>query len=120
MAATTCHCYSAFRKQRAGCVGPLFISKLTTLHLHRCFQSPGTFERAARCRVREPFQISSVSQFKEETTMKFLWRNMVPAFLYAGLLLGSAAFASAQQSAPAADNTKVNARDQNQSEPTAD
>jgi hyperosmotically inducible protein len=57
--------------------------------------------------------------------MKILWRNVVPIFLFTGLLLGSAAFSRAQepagqQSAPAADNTKVNQRDQNQDEPTAD
>jgi len=57
--------------------------------------------------------------------MKVLWRNVVPVFLYTGLLLGSVALTRAQepagqQSAPAADNTKVNERDQNQDEPTAD
>ena len=57
--------------------------------------------------------------------MKFVFGAALRTFLCAVLLLGSAAFASAQeqagqQSAPAADNTKVNERDKNQNEPTAD
>jgi hyperosmotically inducible protein len=40
--------------------------------------------------------------------------------LSAGLLFGGAALASAQDSSPAADNTKMNQRDRNGAEPTAD
>lgn len=56
--------------------------------------------------------------------MKFVFGTVVRISLCAVLLLGSAAFAQAQdpagQQAPAADNTKVNERDKNQNEPTAD
>jgi hyperosmotically inducible protein len=56
--------------------------------------------------------------------MRFVFKSVIHTFLCAVLLLGSAAFAGAQQpadqqSAPAADNTKVNERDKNQNEPTA-
>lgn len=43
-----------------------------------------------------------------------------PAFALAGLLLGGAALANAQDPTPAPDNTKVNQRDVKASEPTAD
>jgi hyperosmotically inducible protein len=65
--------------------------------------------------------------FKEEqqggTTMKVFYRTAVRTFLCTGLLLGSGAFALAQeptgqQAAP--DNTKVNERDRSKDEPTAD
>jgi len=57
--------------------------------------------------------------------MKTIYRNVVRTALCTGLLLGVGAFASAQetstqQAAPAPDNTKVNERDMNQNEPTAD
>lgn len=55
--------------------------------------------------------------------MKALYRTAVRNLLCTGLLLGSGAFALAQEptSQPTApDNTKVNERDQNQNEPTAD
>ena len=55
--------------------------------------------------------------------MKFVYRTAVRTFLCTGLLLGSGAFAFAQEptSQPTApDNTKVNERDRNQNEPTAD
>ena len=56
--------------------------------------------------------------------MKFVFGTVVRTFLCAVFLLGSAAFARAQdpggQQTPAADNTKVNERDRNQNEPTAD
>jgi osmotically-inducible protein OsmY len=50
-------------------------------------------------------------------------RNVVRTFLCSGLLLGTAILTAAQEpnvQAPAADNTKVNERDRNKSEPTAD
>ena len=57
--------------------------------------------------------------------MKTIYRNAVRMLLCSGLLLGVGAFAfaqepSTQQTAPAPDNTKVNVRDMNQNEPTAD
>jgi osmotically-inducible protein OsmY len=55
--------------------------------------------------------------------MKVLYRTAVCNLLCTGLLLGSGAFALAQEptSQPSApDNTKVNERDRNQNEPTAD
>ena len=55
--------------------------------------------------------------------MKAVYRTVVRSFLCTGLLLGSGAFALAQEptSQPTApDNTKVNERDRNQNEPTAD
>ena len=57
--------------------------------------------------------------------MKTIYRNAVRMLLCSGLLLGVGAFAfaqepSTQQTAPAPDNTKVNERDMNQNEPTAD
>lgn len=57
--------------------------------------------------------------------MKVLYRTMLRTLLCAGLLLGSVALMQAQEPAsqeasPAADNTKVNQRDQSNSEPTAD
>ncbi|MGZ4965110.1 MAG: BON domain-containing protein [Limisphaerales bacterium] len=55
--------------------------------------------------------------------MKALYRTAVRNLLCTGLLLGSGAFAFAQEptSQPTApDNTKVNERDRNQNEPTAD
>ena len=53
--------------------------------------------------------------------MKIFSSAMVRIMLSAGLLLGSAALAAAQEpSSPAADNTKVNERDRNGAEPTAD
>ena len=54
--------------------------------------------------------------------MKAVYRNAVRNFMCAGLLLGSGAFALAQEpSQPTApDNTKVNERDRSQNEPTAD
>src|SRR5450759_2121846 len=56
--------------------------------------------------------------------MRFVFKSVIHTFLCAVLLLGSAAFAGAQQpagqqSAPAAENTKVNERDKHQNEPTA-
>ena len=57
--------------------------------------------------------------------MKTIYRNVVRTTLCSGLLLAVGAFASAQepatqQTAPAADNTKINERDMSQKEPTAD
>ena len=57
--------------------------------------------------------------------MKVLFRSIVRFSLCAGLLLGSVAIGHAQepanqQAAPAVDNTKMNQRDQNKAEPTAD
>lgn len=55
--------------------------------------------------------------------MKALYRNAVRNLLCTGLLLGSGAFALAQEPASqptAPDNTKVNERDRSQNEPTAD
>ena len=55
--------------------------------------------------------------------MKALYRTTVRSLLCTGLLLGSGAFALAQEPATqttAPDNTKVNERDRNQNEPTAD
>jgi hyperosmotically inducible protein len=55
--------------------------------------------------------------------MKALYRTDVRNLLCTGLLLGSGAFALAQEptSQPTApDNTKVNERDRSQNEPTAD
>jgi osmotically-inducible protein OsmY len=55
--------------------------------------------------------------------MKALYRTAVRNLLCTGLLLGSGAFARAQEptSQPTApDNTKVNERDRSQNEPTAD
>jgi hyperosmotically inducible periplasmic protein len=55
--------------------------------------------------------------------MKALYRTAVRNLLCTGLLLGSGAFAFAQEptSQPTApDNTKVNERDRSQNEPTAD
>jgi hyperosmotically inducible periplasmic protein len=58
-------------------------------------------------------------------TMKALFRNVVRMVLCTGLLLTAGVVASAQepstqQASPAPDNTKVNERDRNQNEPTAD
>jgi osmotically-inducible protein OsmY len=55
--------------------------------------------------------------------MKAFYRNTVRSLLCTGLLLGSGAFALAQEPTTqptARDNTKVNERDRNQNEPTAD
>lgn len=57
--------------------------------------------------------------------MKMFCRTAFRTLLCAGLLLGSGAFALAQeptsqQAAPAVDNTKVNERDRNKDELTAD
>ena len=57
--------------------------------------------------------------------MKVISRSMVRLSLCAGLLLGCVGFGPAQEPAgqpasPAADNTKMNQRDQSKSEPTAD
>jgi hyperosmotically inducible periplasmic protein len=56
--------------------------------------------------------------------MKALYRTAVRNLLCTGLLLGSGAFAFAQeptsQPPTAPDNTKVNERDRSQNEPTAD
>ena len=57
--------------------------------------------------------------------MKVVSRSIVRFSLCTGLLLGSVAFGRAQepanqQAAPAVDNTKMNQRDQNKNEPTAD
>lgn len=55
--------------------------------------------------------------------MKAVYSNAIRRVLCAGLLLGSAGFALAQEPAtPAAapDNTKVNERDRSKGEPTAD
>ena len=55
--------------------------------------------------------------------MKLVYRSAVRTFLCTGLLLGSGAFALAQEptTQPAApDNTKVNERDRAKSQPTAD
>jgi hyperosmotically inducible protein len=57
--------------------------------------------------------------------MKMFCRTAFRTFLCAGLLLGSGAFALAQeptsqQAAPAVDNTKVNERDRKKDELTAD
>lgn len=57
--------------------------------------------------------------------MKVMYRTTLRTLLCAGLLLGSAALVQAQeptsqQASPAADNSKVNQRDQSQNQPTAD
>jgi hyperosmotically inducible protein len=55
--------------------------------------------------------------------MKALYRTALRSFLCTGLLLGSGAFALAQEPATqptAPDNTKVNERDRSNDEPTAD
>lgn len=57
--------------------------------------------------------------------MKVVYRIAVRTLLCVGLLLGSGALAQAQEAAgqqasPAADNSKVNQRDQSKNEPTAD
>jgi osmotically-inducible protein OsmY len=55
--------------------------------------------------------------------MKALYRTAVRNLLCTGLLLGSGAFALAQEPTnqpTAPDNTKVNERDRSQNEPTAD
>ena len=56
--------------------------------------------------------------------MKVVHLTAVRTFLCTSLLLGSAALARAQeptgQQVPAVDNTKVNERDRNKNEPTAD
>ena len=57
--------------------------------------------------------------------MKVLYPTTLRTLLCAGLLLGSLAFLQAQepasgQASPAADNSKVNQRDQSKNEPTAD
>ena len=57
--------------------------------------------------------------------MKSVYRTAVRTIVCAGILLGSVALAGAQdpasqQVSPAADNSKVNQRDQSKSEPTAD
>jgi hyperosmotically inducible protein len=57
--------------------------------------------------------------------MKVISRIIVRMSLCTGLLLGSVGFGHAQAPAgqpasPAADNTKINQRDQNKNEPTAD
>lgn len=57
--------------------------------------------------------------------MKVAYRMAVRTLLCAGLLLGSVASAGAQQptgqqASPAADNSKMNQRDQSRNEPTAD
>ena len=57
--------------------------------------------------------------------MKFVDTSIVRIALCTGLLLGSVAIGSAQettsqQATPAVDNTKMNQRDQNKTEPTAD
>jgi osmotically-inducible protein OsmY len=57
--------------------------------------------------------------------MKVVYSTAVRTLLCAGLLLGSVAMAQAQdptgqQASPAADNSKVNQRDQSKNEPTAD
>src|ERR1051325_885456 len=66
----------------------------------------------------------SKSLFRRKT-MKALYRNVVRMVLCTGLLLTAGVVASAQepstqQASPAPDNTKVNERDRNQNEPTAD
>jgi hyperosmotically inducible protein len=56
-------------------------------------------------------------------TMKAFYRTAVRSFLCTGLLLGSGAFALAQEPATqptAPDNTKVNERDRSKDQPTAD
>ena len=55
--------------------------------------------------------------------MTFAYKTAVRTFLCTGLLLGSGAFALAQEPATqptAPDNTKVNERDRGKDEPTAD
>src|SRR6476661_2756012 len=57
--------------------------------------------------------------------MKVLYRTTLRTLLCAGLLFGTVALTEAQeptspQASPAADNSKVNQRDQSKSEPTAD
>jgi osmotically-inducible protein OsmY len=57
--------------------------------------------------------------------MKVIYSTAVRALLCAGLLLGSVALTQAQeptgqQAPPAADNSKMNQRDQSKDEPTAD
>ena len=55
--------------------------------------------------------------------MKFVYRTAVRTLLCTGLLLGSAAFALAQEPTTqptTPDNTKVNERDRSRDEPTAD
>ena len=58
--------------------------------------------------------------------MKVVFRNTVRTFLCTGLLLGSSGVLAraqeptGQQAAPAVDNSKINQRDRNKNEPTAD
>ena len=53
--------------------------------------------------------------------MKFVSRLAFQLLMVAGLTAGVATWATAQDnSQPAADNTKINARDRNNAEPTAD
>ena len=57
--------------------------------------------------------------------MKVLYRTTLRTLLCAGLLLGSVALVQAQEpgsqpASSAADNSKMNQRDQNKNEPTAD
>lgn len=58
--------------------------------------------------------------------MKVIFRNTVRTFLCTGLLLGSSGVLAraqepaGQQAAPAVDNSKVNERDRNKNEATAD
>ena len=57
--------------------------------------------------------------------MKVDYRNVVRSLLCTGLLLGQGVMARAQEptsqpASPAADNTKVNERDQGKNQPTAD
>ena len=55
--------------------------------------------------------------------MTFAYKTAIRSFLCTGLLLGSGAFALAQEPATqptAPDNTKVNERDRSKDEPTAD
>jgi osmotically-inducible protein OsmY len=65
--------------------------------------------------------VPGTSASLQEETMKIACGSIVRTFLCSGLLVGSLAFARAQEPAtPAPDNSKVNQRDQSPNEPTAD
>ena len=68
--------------------------------------------------------MQSDEKISEDSIMKFSLRNTVRAALSASLLLSGWTLAGAQDknqaTTPAPDNTKINQRDRNAAEPTAD